>query len=386
MDRPIKYLTKKGEIRYRVSYYYKNSYGILKRSSKGGFLTSKAAKIFARTKEEELENNLYRIPEKLTLGNLLNMWLDVIKLHVKPTTYNFYIGACKHFKDLKDLPLINLTPKILEAFYNDKLVNGNLAFDNKPLSPTTICHINRVLGIALGYAMKNDLLMRNVASLVRLPTKKAYEYQWYTMEDISLLDKLITGTYIEWPVRLAFRLGLRRGEVSALQWQDIDFENKICTINKNLVYIGGKSYLSTPKTKYGMRKIPLSVNLSNALSHLKLKQAEEMLEAGLTQTDETNVCLTPFFNPYNPDYLTRAFKQFLKTTGKKYGLKNIRFHDLRHSFASIAIYECNIPPELVSKMLGHATSSFTVDIYGHASSNVQSFAAEKFDSQFNSLK
>lgn len=109
-----------------------------------------------------------------------------------------------------------------------------------------------------------------------------------------------------------------------------------------------------------------------------------MLSAGIIHPckDETNICLTPFFNPYNPD---RAFKQFLKTTGKKYGLKNIRFHDLRHSFASIAIYECNIPPELVSKMLGHATSSFTVDIYGHASSNVQSFAAENFYSQFNSL-
>ena len=113
-----------------------------------------------------------------------------------------------------------------------------------------------------------------------------------------------------------------------------------------------------------------------------------MLSAGITHPckDETNVRLTPFFDPYNPYYLTRIFRQFLKTTGNQYGLKNIRFHDLRHSFASIAIYESNIPPALVSKMLGHATSSFTVDIYGHASSNVQSIAAEKFDSKFNSLK
>lgn len=113
-----------------------------------------------------------------------------------------------------------------------------------------------------------------------------------------------------------------------------------------------------------------------------------MLSAGIIHPckDEINICLTPFFDPYNPDYLTRGFPTISKNNWKKYGLKNIRFHDLRHSFASIAIYECNIPPELVSKMLGHATSSFTVDIYGHASSNVQSLAAEKFDSQFNSLK
>lgn len=110
-----------------------------------------------------------------------------------------------------------------------------------------------------------------------------------------------------------------------------------------------------------------------------------MLSAGITHPckDETNVRLTPFFDPYNPYYLTRIFRQFLKTTGNQYGLKNIRFHDLRHSFASIAIYESNIPPALVSKMLGHATSNFTVDIYGHASSNVQSLVAEKFDAQFN---
>lgn len=96
--------------------------------------------------------------------------------------------------------------------------------------------------------------------------------------------------------------------------------------------------------------------------------------------------LNSIFDPYNPYYLTRTFRQFLKTTGNQYGLKNICFHDLRHSFASIAIYESNIHPALVSKMLGHATSSFTVDIYGHASSNVQSLAAENFDSQFSSRK
>lgn len=87
-----------------------------------------------------------------------------------------------------------------------------------------------------------------------------------------------------------------------------------------------------------------------------------------------------------PNNFSDNFIAIFKNNWKKYGLKNIRFHDLRHSFAYIAIYECNISPELVSKMLGHATSSFTVDIYGHASLNVQSLAAEKFDSQFNNLK
>lgn len=385
MDKPIKYSTQNGSIRYRISYYYKDNYGRTRRSSKGGFLTSKEAKAFGREKEEELSYNAARQAEKLTVGNLLNMWLEIVELQVKPNTYSFYRYMCKHLIELYEVRIVELTPQILERYYYDIIKERSLAHNKKELSITTIKHINRVLGIALTYAVKNGLIHKNVAQLVRLPAAKSYEYHWYTMQELVLLNKLIVGTYIEWPVRLSCMLGLRRGEVVALRWKDISFEDKICSISRNIVCIDGECIESTPKTKYGIRNIPLSQNILIALKTLKEAQKDRLSKNGLTQDEETFVCLTPYFTAYNPDYLTEAFRKFLKTIGKENGLHMIRFHDLRHSFASIAIYECGIAPELVSKMLGHATSSFTIDIYGHPSNDAQSIAAEKFSNKFNSF-
>lgn len=383
MDKPVAYKTTKGELRYKINYTFYDSYGRIQRTSKGGFKTSREAKAFARQKVDEYENMVPKVSDKLTLGKFMELWLDVVKQHVKVKTHQFYVDTAKHFKELASLKLIQLNPQILERFYADKLKHGHLGKKGAPLSPTTIVHINRVLSIALSYAVKNEILMRNVASLVKLPTKKAMNYQWYSMKELYILDKLITGNYLEWPVRLAYRLGLRRGESVGLQWQDFNFEGKSCVIKRSLVYNAGKIFASTPKTKYGFREIPLTDEFCEQLKALKKVQRKALAVLGIEQTDNTFLCVTPSGNPYNPDYITRAFKSFLIKVGTKHGLKVIRFHDLRHSFASIAIYECGIAPEIVSKMLGHATSSFTVDTYGHASLEVKKEAAEKFDLKFN---
>lgn len=168
-----------------------------------------------------------------------------------------------------------------------------------------------------------------------------------------------------------------------LKWKDVDFNGKSCTIARSIIYNEGKVFESTPKTKYGVRVISLTDEFCKQLGQLKRRQTEELRKLEIEQTEETFVCVTPFGNSYHPDYITRVFKRFLEKTGSEYGLKIIRFHDLRHSFASVAIFECGIAPEVVSKMLGHATSSFTLDTYGHASMTVKKEAAEKFDSAFN---
>lgn len=383
MDKPVKYLTKKGEIRYRINYSYKNSYGVTKRSSKGGFLTSKEAKAFARAQEDSLESNVIRQDYKMSVQKLFEIWLETVRQHVKETTFDFYKHMTKHFKYLYEMKIADITPQLLENYYY-KLMEGNS--EKQAISASTIKHANTVIKIALEFAVKNDLLGRNVAKRVKLPNKKAYEYHWYNMEQIAKLMKIIKGTYVEWPVKLACCLGLRRGEVCALQWKDIDFDSRICYVYKNIVCISGRLVQSTPKTKYGFRKVPVSEILLKELIAYKHEQRIMLSMKGMFQTENTYICLNPRLEPANPDTITRVFRSFLETKGAKYGLPVIRFHDLRHSFASNMIYECGVPTELVSKILGHSTSAFTVDTYGHASDNVQINAIDKFDDRLRDLK
>lgn len=383
MDRPVKYYTKKGKIRYRINYSYKDTYDVTKRSSKGGFLTSKEAKAFAREQEESLESNVIRQDYKMSLKKLFDIWLETVRQHVKETTFDFYKHMTKHFKHLYEIKIVDITPKLLENYYT-KMMEGNS--EKQGVSASTVKHANTVIKIALEFAVKNDLLGRNVAKKVRLPNREPYEYHWYNMEQISLLMKLIKGTYVEWPVKLACYLGLRRGEVVALQWKDIDFDSRICYVYKNIVCISGRLLQSTPKTKYGFRKVPVSEILLKELMAYKNEQRTMLSLKGMFQTENTYICLNPRLEPTNPDTITRVFRSFLETKGREYGLPVIRFHDLRHSFASNMIYECGVPTELVSKILGHATSAFTVDTYGHASDNVQINAIDKFDDRLRNLK
>lgn len=320
-----------------------------------------------------------------TLDIYLSDWLTFIEQNRKLNTYNRYKGII----NTHILPYIGKI-KLQELSPNDidRLINE---INKKNISNTTIQNIYLVLNNALNRAYKLKLINENPCTFIDKPKRRRFEGTPLEPEDISrIYDKLDLKVYNNFimytALRIVIELGLRRGELSGLQWEDVDFDKNIITIKNNLIYSNGHTYLTSPKTSESHRKLYFSNNLKELLKSYKVQQAKDKIEYGKDYISNTfNDSICNFVMRWkdghfvHPNYYTTKFKQILQMADLD---KNTRFHDLRHTNATLLLKQ-GVDFKTIQMRLGHKDINTTLNIYSHVNIEMQKEAAEKLNQLLN---
>lgn len=225
--------------------------------------------------------------------------------------------------------------------------------------------------------MKWQLVSRNVAEFADPPSIRKKEILPLEAEEVKLFLHYANEDRLYIAFLLAVTTGIRRGELLGLRWKDIDMDAKTASIRKNLVLINNKPVLQEPKTNGSVRMITLPSMAINALKDHKQMQDQEKLQAGFAYQDHDLIIATSLGTPISPRNLLRSFKRILN----KGNLPKIRFHDLRHTHATLMLKQGE-HPKIVSERLGHSNTRITMDIYSHVLPNMQKEAVERFEKIF----
>ena len=320
----------------------------------------------AETKKEEIRQ---KFQEEINSDNIENEdmlfidymkhWLKMIKASVEETTYNGYKGVVNgrmtdYFQN-KNITLQNIKPKHIQDFYQYLLDEG--------LSGNTVKHYHANIRKALQHAMKIDIILSNPADKVDLPKIEEYKPKFYTSDEVKTLLNEVIGTKLEIPVMIDCFYGFRRSEVIGLKWSAIDFEKNTITINHTITQSNGKLIIrDKTKTKSSKRSLPLEPIVKSFLLELKEKQEKNKELCGDSYNQEylEYICVDNCGNLIRPDYVTETFLKLLK----KKKLKIIRFHDLRHTCASILLKNGANMKE-IQAWLGHSNYNTTANLYAH---------------------
>src|ERR687889_1320299 len=293
----------------------------------------------------------------LTVGEYLDSWLsDSVRGTVRPSTFERHEGIIRlHIKpSLGHVGLKKLAPVHVRGLHREKLDSG--------LAPATVRKIHSTLHKALSQAVSDGLIPRNAAD-VKAPRPAPEEMRPLSEgEACTFLDVArASGDRFEPLYVLAITTGLRRGELLGLRWEDVDLERGTLRVGRSLVREGGRHKVGETKTRRGRRRVNLTPRTVNALKAHRKRQLEERMRLAETYKDRGLVFSTSVGTPVNPENLVnRSFKPLLK----KAGLPEIRFHNLRHTCATLLLSR-GIHPKFVQELLGHATIAMTLDTYSH---------------------
>lgn len=335
-----------------------------------GIKAIKGNKKKAETKKEEIRQ---KFQEEINSDNIDNedmlfidymkKWLKMISASVEPTTLNGYKGVINgrmtdYFQN-KKITLQNIKPKHIQEFYQYLLDEG--------LSGNTVKHYHANIRKALQYAMKTDIILSNPADKVDLPKIEEYKPKFYTSDEVKILLNEVIGTKLEIPVMIDCFYGFRRSEVIGLKWSAIDFENDTITIDHTITQSNGKLIIrDKTKTKSSKRTLPLEPIVKSFLIELKEKQGKNKELCGDSYNKDylEYICVDNCGNIIRPDYVTETFLKLLK----RKNLKIIRFHDLRHTCASILLKNGANMKE-IQAWLGHSNYNTTANLYAHLDSS-----------------
>jgi len=310
-----------------------------------------------------------------TLKVCLERWLEqVVKLTKRANTYKGYRSAVYYhlIPALGHIRLQKLTIGHLQAFYAERAGK---------LKPATLAHINAALSGALEDALKQGFVGRNVAKLVELPSVERYEGQVLTVEQARKLLEVARGSRLDAVLLVALTTGMRRGELVALHWSDVDLEKGVLQVRYTLSRVRGMGYVEgEPKTKKGRRKILLPSVVVEALREHKTRQGQARVKMGDRWKEYGLVFCNMYGSFFNPDHVWYLFKKLLKAAG----LPSVRFHDLRHSAATVLL-AAGVPLKVVSELLGHSSVAITVDIYAHVLPEMQQEAVKRMDDLYGGL-
>lgn len=316
-------------------------------------------------------------PTNITVLELLvEHWLPHAKTNVSGKTYQRYEEIVE--------------TKLVAAFgstYVSKLQPGQVqqsydAWLNSGLSAQTVKHFHAVLRNALKYAVRMGLVARNVTERVKPPTVKPVEMLCLDERQSLVLLDAVKGTGLEAIVTLALFSGLRRGELLALRWSDVNFATGVVTVRQTLQVtrgesVGDKKYKPTvltfkePKTKKSRRVVSLDGEAVAALKGHRARQSEARLFLGAGKDENGLVFCAGSGEPLKPDTLTKHFAALVKTCD----IPPIRFHDLRHSHAT-QLLRAGVHFKVVSERLGHSSVAITLDRYSHVLPGMDKTAAD----------
>ena len=321
----------------------------------------------------------YVPPDKVTFGEYLTeRWLPTKKSQLRASTYQSYRNNIDvHvIPALGPIPIRRLRPEDLDTFYAELLANGKKTGKGGGLAPKTVRYIHSILRKALADAARKGTVPRNVAVLADPPklsaTRRAEMKTWTAPELQSFLDLCVEHRlYPAW--FLTAHTGMRRGEVLGLRWRDVDLAASRLSVHQALVSVKYEVQLSDVKTGAGRRTIDLDELVIAMLRTWKRKQTEERLRLGPAYAQSDLVFTHPDGGTLHPDYFRQAFERFVGKTA----LPKIRFHDLRHTHATLLL-KAGVPVKVVSERLGHANAAFTMTVYQHVLPGMQADAARAF--------
>jgi integrase len=302
-----------------------------------------------------------------TVERFLADWLKSIRSSLRIRSYERYEGIARThlIPNIGRFRLDKLTPAHVQALLDNKLASG--------LAPRSVQGLRIVLGAALKQAVRWQMVVRNVAELVSGPKVQNREMQVLSPEQARRFLAACAGEPLHTLYLLALSTGLRRGELLALKWDDIDLEEGRLSVRRSL----GRSstqgiVIAEPKTPQGRRSVRLSEPIVAALRAHRRRQLEQRLSAGPEWRESGYIFTTSIGTTLDPRNLGIDFKRMLT----KAKLPLIRFHDLRRSAATIALSQ-DVHPKIVSEMLGHSRISLTLDVYSHSLPNLQTEAGDK---------
>ena len=318
---------------------------------------------------KEYEEKLAAMPNgDISMSDLVKEWLKVKKREVRANTYTSYeetatIHVIPYFEGYM---ASQITAAIIKQYYNTKAKDG--------LKPESLARHRTILRGALDYAVETlDIISVNPADRAKLPKNNKKRIPAYdTAEQLKKLFQAVEGESIEAPVKLSATYGLRRSETLGLRWSAVDWQRKTITISHTVVRYGTETiYDDTVKETASFRTMPLTKDMEVFLRRLQAHQKQIKKLCGKDYHNSDYICVWDDGRPLEPDYLTSRFGRFLK--GK--GLPHIRFHDLRHSSASLLVNN-GYTLEEVMKWLGHASIRST-ERYAHLQASSKNEMAQK---------
>ncbi len=354
-----------------------------------GFTSKKEADEALALALTKLATGNYVRPHKMTVAELLEQWLAVyVEPSVRPNTLIDYRTVVRGhlIPAMGSTPLMDLKPAHLQSYYAKALKTGRR--DGRGgLSPTSVRHHHRLLSEALSYAVRQDLISRNVAQAATPPRPRRFEPKTWTGDDLKRFLASIEGSEYHALFHLLLFSGMRRSEALALSWTDIDLPGSVLRIRRSLHVLPGREviFLDT-KTAMSRRRVDLPPAATMALRAHKERQRVDREALGIlepTQDVEANwptsgpdalVFSHLDGHPLLPQTVSHIWPKLVK----KAGVPRVRLHDARHSHASLML-EAGIHPKIVQERLGHSSVSITLDLYSHVAPGLQEAAARRFE-------
>ena len=318
---------------------------------------------------------------KETVGGYLDQWLrDYAKGSVAPTTYERYSGiVAGHLKPaLGKIVLKDLKPLQIQSYYTDALETGRLNREGG-LSARTVHHHHRVLSEALKQAVRWRMIVINPAEAVIPPKPETTEIEILDNDELKRLLQMARPTRSYPAILLAATTGMRRGEVLAVRWRDIDLDNAVLTVNQAVEETKAGLRIKPPKTKRSRRNISLPGITVEMLRRHRVRQLEERLKMGLGRDHDGLVITNLEGGLIRPRNLTKEFGRLVKRTE----VRRITFHGLRHTHIT-ALLGDGVNPKVVSERAGHSSVAITLELYGHVIPNMQTDAAARVDAALRS--
>jgi integrase len=331
--------------------------------------------VYGKTKEEarqklralqrKQDQGLPLLTSQMLLKDYLTQWLETIRHRVRPKTFvDYEVVVRLHITPrLGHIRLAKLTPEDVDKAWSPMLRDG--------ISASVVEYANRRLSKALNDAMKRQLIFRNPCQAVSPP--KPLRRELYVPDAHAVHQFLETARNTEYYE--ALYTGLRRGEVLALCWRDVDLEMGTISVTRSLYRAkGGQSIIQEPKTAKGRRLVSLTPSTALMLRSLKEHQeADGLLQGYLVEKD------SPVFryrdgSPILPRGFSAAFTKIMHRAG----LEGYRLHDARHAHTSLMLKQ-GVHPKIVQERLGHAKVGTTLDIYSHVVPGLQQAAALRFE-------
>ncbi len=300
---------------------------------------------------------------EIPFSHFLSNWLLMIKPTVLITTYasyQYYIDQrINPYFDEKHITLQSIKTVDIQEYYNTMLKKGT--------KWNSVAKHHAIIRKALDYAVKMDYIAANPAIKIETPKRQKFIAEHYNREELQMLFEAVKGDLIELPVILSAFYGLRRSEALGLKWSAIDFEQKTLCIKHTVcrISVDGKDVIvrkDTTKNKASLRTLPLIPDVEKLLLEARKKQESNRRKCRNAYNKEflDYICVDDMGNLLRPDYLS----QHLQIVLKKNNLKHIRYHDLRHSCASLLLAS-GVSLKEIQDWLGHSDYSTTANIYSH---------------------
>ena len=321
----------------------------------------------------EIKNGTHIDPSRMTVAAFLERWIEHMQGQVSPRSRERYAEIAR--KNLAPLlggiALTTLQPTQISQAYAKALASGRR--DGKGgLSARTVTHLHRVLREALQQAIRWQMLARNPADAVKPPKVERKQLSVLDTDATAELIEAARETSLFMPIMLGVRCGLRRGEVVALRWRNVDLERGQISVVASAEQTDLGVREKEPKNGKG-RTIVLSATEIEELRSHRVRQAQGLLALGVRLTDDHHVVARENGQPLQPRSLTHAFVKFVRRHGFQ-----IRLHDLRHSHATHMLAS-GVHPKIAQERLGHSSVGITLDLYSHVLPGMQAEAVNRVD-------